>query len=587
MTILVRSEERKVDVGLGLERLLNTGSEFINDYCHFPDSDFGDNAWIANYSSRSVSFSGIATWITAFSQLYEMTDACNDLSTVKGLWAILKKLPRGEFVTKYMYEQLMEASTNNLWNGIENAITTNPVIEFVSKQIDEIATVLRDDSLDVDGEHRSENRRRLRDIIKKFDNSTHFKYDFQEPDEIVLARKTANLMRKSIEEEKEKLRDKPSNATAVIYIEQCAINAIEKQSWGPNALRRLISSKSNEKKAMGLHGQVASYRIVPNTDGRICFAVIQSFCPILGQSSEVNENGRHHGATARIRGVLDYVTLVGINAIAGVISPEHAENVRRKCMSLLIMWEGTAGDFGKKQEIEMSKLNMGIIRFLPKGFNGGRFVQEGTVALGNLFSSNGMNEYYTALMLLQLGMPCFAQAVHLSAGEEINQENLRESMDELRKKQRGMDLQKRSAEQRNNISNGLKGKGNGKKKKKLSAEHNNNISKAKKGKKHSTEHIIAIVLGKKILKVEKASRVGARYEILEYECKKCKKEKSDYTRIHHVFGIELFNEASMNATCPCCGVREWDLRTNTKRFKCLGTISLRRLKKRKAKVSRS
>eukprot|EP00984_Skeletonema_dohrnii_P020214 scaffold9784_cov78-Skeletonema_dohrnii-CCMP3373.AAC.1 len=247
--------------------------------------------------------------------------------------------------------------------------------------------------------------------------------------------------------------------------------------------------------------------------------------------------------------------------MAGVISPDHAENVRRKCMSLLITWEDVAGDFGKKQEIEASNLNMGINRFLPKGFNGGRLVQEGTVALGNLLSSKGMNEYYTALMLLQLGMPRFAQAVHLSSGEEINQVNLRESMDELREKQRGMDLQK------------------------MPAEHRNNISKARKGKKLSTEQRIAMGLAKKISKAEEASREGARYEILEYECKKCKKEKSDYTRIHHVFGIELFNEKSMTATCPCCGEREQYLR-RSKRFKFLGTISLRRLKKRQAKVSR-
>jgi hypothetical protein len=83
-------------------------------------------------------------------------------------------------------------------------------------------------------------------------------------------------------------------------------------------------------------------------------------------------------------------------------------------MSLLITWEGTAGDFGEKQEIQTSNLNMGINRFLLEGFNGGRLVQEGTFALGNLFSSNGMNEYYTALMLLQLEMPRFAQAVHLA-----------------------------------------------------------------------------------------------------------------------------------------------------------------------------
>eukprot|EP00984_Skeletonema_dohrnii_P027250 scaffold16738_cov217-Skeletonema_dohrnii-CCMP3373.AAC.1 len=250
MSILVRSEERKVDVGLGLERLLNTGSKFINYYCHFPDSDFGDNAWIANYSSRSVSTTANTTWITVPSELYEKTDACNDPSTIKGMRNILKERPRGEYVTNYMYEDLMEASANELWGGSVDAITTNPVIEFVSNQIDDIATVLRDDSLDVDGEHRSESRRLLRDIIKKFDNSTRFKYDFQEPDEKELARKSANLTRKRIEEEKKKLEGKPSNATAVIYIEQCAINAIEKQSWGPNALRGLISSKSNEKKAM-------------------------------------------------------------------------------------------------------------------------------------------------------------------------------------------------------------------------------------------------------------------------------------------------------------------------------------------------
>jgi hypothetical protein len=158
--------------------------------------------------------------------------------------------------------------------------------------------------------------------------------------------------------------------------------------------------------------------------------------------------------------------------------------------------------------------------------------------------------------------------------------NLRVSMDELREKQRRMDLQKMPAEDRNNISKAMKGK-------KHSAEQSNNISKAKKGKKHSTEHIIAIGLAKKISKAEKASREGARYEILEYECKKCKKEKSDYKKIHHVFGIELFNDACMEATCPCCGEKERNLRRNTKRFKFLRTISLRRLKKRQAKVSSS
>ena len=75
----------------------------------------------------------------------------------------------------------------------------------------------------------------------------------------------------------------------------------------------------------------------------------------------------------------------------------------------------------------------------------------------------------------------------------------------------------------------------------MPAEQRNNISKALKGAKLSVEHSIAIGLGKNISKAEKAIEDGVKYEILEYECMTCKKEKSDYTRIHHVLGIELFN----------------------------------------------
>ena len=97
-------------------------------------------------------------------------------------------------------------------------------------------------------------------------------------------------------------------------------------------------------------------------------------------------------------------------------------------------------------------------------------------------------------MLLQLGMPRFAQAVHLSSGEEINQENLRESMDKLREKQRRMHLQK------------------------MPAEHRNNISTALKWAKLSVAHSIAIGLARKISKVEKAIEDSGKYKILEYEC---------------------------------------------------------------------
>lgn len=199
-------------------------------------------------------------------------------------------------------------------------------------------------------------------VIKLFDNTTKFRYDFQEPDKADLARKSIDLMRSRTKEAMEMLEvgDEPSDSTAAIYVEEYAIDAIEKQPWGPSDLSKLMVSKSHEKKAIGRHGQFASYRVVPNTDHRICFVIINSLCPILGQSSEANENGRHYSTKGRIRGILDYQSLVGINMRAGIIAPKYAETLQRRCRSLLITWEGMTGDFRSNVAVETSNLNAGI-----------------------------------------------------------------------------------------------------------------------------------------------------------------------------------------------------------------------------------
>ncbi len=385
-------------------------------------------------------------------------------------------------------------------------------------------------------------------------------------------------MRSHIKDAKKILEaeDEPSDSTVAIYIEECAIDAIKKQPSGPSDLSKLMAPKSREWKAIGHHGQFASYRIVPDTDDRICFVINKSYCPILGQSSEANENGRQYSTRGRIQGILNYQSLVGIHKMAEIISSDYADTLQHICRSVLIMWEGMKGDFRSSVAIERSNLNAGINLMLPIGFNSGRYVQRGTVALGNLLSPRGMNEYLTALMLLRLGMSSFAQAIHLISGKHINQENLRESMDEFRTEQGMMDLGKMPTEHRDKISKASKGK-------KRSDEHSNNISKATKGKKKSKRSIkqkISQSLRPKILAVEKAIEEQKRYAIYEYECKKCKKDmKSEYKSMYHVFGVELFNQNinNMTAKCPCCGTRDQNLRS-AKKFNYLREVSLAHLK---------
>lgn len=102
----VGSESRKIELGLGLERLLSIGSQFINVNCCFPNLNKGDNKWIVNFTSRSVSCSANTSWITVPSQLFDMADACTDDLTVRGVRDILSERPRGDFVTNVMMRRI-------------------------------------------------------------------------------------------------------------------------------------------------------------------------------------------------------------------------------------------------------------------------------------------------------------------------------------------------------------------------------------------------------------------------------------------------------------------------------------------------
>ena len=254
-----------------------------------------------------------------------------------------------------------------------------------------------------------------------------------------------------------------SDATATIYIEQCAIDAISKQPWGPNALRDLMASEEKAKRWIGRDGNVAaSFRLALGTNGQVCFVVIQSsFCPILGQS-----NVRHYLDETRIQGVLNYVALVGLHVSAGIISPEHAEKLRRRCVCLLITWEGMKGDFGDEKVIDPSNLNKGINQFLPIEYNRGQHVHAGSVALSHQLSPNGMNPYFMALMLARLEMRRFAELIRVLTSSEFDVEDLGGFMDELRVERINVDLGKRSEQARKNMSDGQKKRKKKSKKKK-------------------------------------------------------------------------------------------------------------------------
>ncbi len=132
--------------------------------------------------------------------------------------------------------------------------------------------------------------------------------------------------------------------------------------------------------AIGHRNQVASYRVVPRTIGfdALSSLIINSFCPVPGQSSEKNENGRHYSAKEYSEAFLTtyplWVSMQG-NARAGIITPEYAERLLGRCKSLLITWKGMAGEFQSNLAIETSNLHMGINQFLPRGYNKGRHVQ--------------------------------------------------------------------------------------------------------------------------------------------------------------------------------------------------------------------
>ena len=471
--------------GYVLERVLNFGSSFINKMCQFPDVDIGDHNWIVNFSGRSVSNCAVGTWSTVPTDAYDAVDECSDELTLNGLWSILKERPKGGFLTLFMYGELfedLEEEENPLFTGFFDAVKKNPATEVVSGWIDKIADTL---DLDLTDEKKA---KLCRYYIRQFDNKTKFKNDFHPPNDDVLARETVREMKDCINDAMEMLGSE-SDATATIYIEQCAIDAISRQSWGPNALRDLMASEEKAKRWIGRDGNVAAkFRLALGTNGQVCFVVIKSsFCPILGQG-----NVRQYSAKTRIQGVLNYVALVGLHKSAGIISPEHAEKLRRRCICLLITWEGMKGDFGDEQVIEPSKLDKGINQFLPIEYNRGWHVEPGSVALSHQLSPNGMNPYFMALVLARLEMRRFAELIRVLTSSEFDVEDLGGFMDELRV-ERGnkRDLGLMSEQARQNMRDGHE-KSKKKSKKKRSKRKRSKSKKKSEGFKYTGDPSIDI-----------------------------------------------------------------------------------------------
>jgi hypothetical protein len=176
-----------------------------------------------------------------------------------------------------------------------------------------------------------------------------------------------------------------------------------------------------------------------------------------------------HSDVIRINGIIKMITLLGILADAEKIKRDYADQERKRLMSTLIIWEGYLGDFGKK--IAIQNLHQGIHSSTQIGFNTGGYVKPGVRYMSNKISQNvGLNDYYIIQLMIELGLDNFCNIFHLVTGVAIDKQDIRKTMDDL----------KRAQETLGRHSEATKAQ----------------MSASSKGIKHSDEHIQAISMRK-------------------------------------------------------------------------------------------
>eukprot|EP00984_Skeletonema_dohrnii_P027760 scaffold17416_cov72-Skeletonema_dohrnii-CCMP3373.AAC.2 len=267
----------------------------------------------------------------------------------------------------------------------------------------------------------------LVEAIQTINNSSKFKRDYQTPLSSELGKGGFEELSLFVDEAKK------SSKNRIIAVEKCLLRDMEE--YNPEKFARMIAPPSETLKIKGHLGEQAEVRTVLNTNKQVALLVTHSVHTIFGvDKEEEKEKMPHSSDVARINGIIKMITLLGVLADAGKIKREYADQERKWLMSTLIIWEGYLGDFGKK--IAIQNLHQGIHSSTQIGFHTGTYVKPGVRYMSNKISQNvGLNDYYIIQLMTELGLDDFCDIFDLVTGVAIDKQDIRKTMDKLKRTQ--------------------------------------------------------------------------------------------------------------------------------------------------------
>eukprot|EP00984_Skeletonema_dohrnii_P021318 scaffold10624_cov104-Skeletonema_dohrnii-CCMP3373.AAC.4 len=425
-SLFLKSEDRaltlsrQVNPGIAAERLFALGSKFVRDVCQFSNSSEHEDA--VDRLSVADEYTWLLTWAPYSSLLDEDIDRLLESSDDDALQQVIQRVYRGRPTDKFMQKHLMLrlfGGDNSIsWR---NAVHRSHVYDAVHQVAESMKEIIGNEDMDTVSKKKA-----LKEAIQTINNSSKFECDYQTPLSSELGKGGFEELSLFVEEAKK------SSKNRIIAVEECLLTDME--AYDPKKFASMIAPPSESLKIKGHLGKQAEVRTVLNTNKQVALLVIHSAHTIFGVGKEEEKEKMPHSDVARINGIIKMITLLGILADAGKIKREYADRERKRLMSTLIIWEGYLGDFGKKIAIE--NLHQGIHSSTQKGFHNGTYVKKGLRYISNKMSQNvGLNDYYAIQLMIELGLDDFCDIFDLVTGVAIDKQDIRKTMDDLKRAQ--------------------------------------------------------------------------------------------------------------------------------------------------------
>ncbi|KAK1747424.1 hypothetical protein QTG54_001387 [Skeletonema marinoi] len=425
--LLLKSEDReltlsrRVNPGIAAERIFALGSKFVRDVCQFSNSSEHEDA--VDRLSMADEFTWLLTWTPYSSLLDEDIDRLLESSDDDdALQQVIQQVYRGRPTHKFMQKHLMLrlfGEDNSIsWR---NAVHRSHVHDAVHQVAESMKEIIRNEDIDTVSKKNA-----LVEAIQTINNSSKFKRDYQPPLSSELGKGGFEELSLFVDEAKK------SSKNRIIAVEKCLLRDMEK--YNPKKFASMIAPPSESLKIKGHLGEQAEVRTVLHTNEQVALLVTHSVHTIFGVDKEEEKEKTPRSDVARINGIIKMITLLGILADAGQIKREYADRERKRLMSTLIIWEGYLGDFGKN--IAIQNLHQGIHSSTQKGFNTGVYVKPGVRYMSNKISQNvGLNDYYIIQLMTSLGLDDFCDIFNLVTGVAIDKQDIRKTMDKLKRTQ--------------------------------------------------------------------------------------------------------------------------------------------------------